>query len=90
MLKLDNELNNVIVAFQKIDYDKLINYIEEVKKQNEFKNLEIRVVNDLLRATVGTSKMCEWYDIYKCNDKHITNLGKKAFRIAYPTIKLEV
>lgn len=87
MLKLDKELNTVIAAFQKISEQKIDSYISEVKKENNFKNLEIRVVNDVLRAAVGTSKICEWYDLYNCNDKHITSLGKKAFKIAYPDIK---
>lgn len=88
MLKLEKELNSVVEAFKNVDEHKLLQYIDEVKKENEYNSLEIRIVNDLLKLRIGTATICTWYEKYGCNDTHITSLAKKAFKIVYPDINL--
>ena len=82
-MKLENELQGVIEKFRRIE-KKIPAYIEQVKEEGGYNNLEVRVAMDLLRATVGTTLLCEWYDKYDCNDTHIVTLAKRALKEVYP------
>lgn len=55
-------------------------YAEELKTSGNFKDFEVRLSWDLLRAVFRTSEICEWYDKYDCHDSHITALAKTSMR----------
>lgn len=84
-MKLQNELANVISAFETVK-QKIPAYIEQVKKEGNYKDLETRIARDLLYATKGTKWICALYDRYDCNDDHIDTLAKQALRQVYPAI----
>ena len=77
-MKLKNELEYVINQMKKLDNEKVKIYIEEIRKSNDYKNFQIRIANDLLKACVPIKTLCSWYEIYNCNDKHIDTLAIKA------------
>ena len=84
-MKLQNELANVISAFETVK-EKIPAYVEWVKKEGNYKDLETRIARDLLYATKGTKWICELYSNYDCDDDHITTLAKQALRQVYPAI----
>jgi len=78
-MKLQNEYNNVLQAFRdKFTRDQILQHIEAIK--DDCKDITTRVSMDMLRAAVGVSAMCEWYEKYDCHDSHMVTLAKKAYR----------
>lgn len=84
-MKLKAELNTVIKAFQGIKH-LIPEHVELVKQEGTYEDLETRIAWDCLRSAKGTNWICNLYDRYDCNDKHITTLAKAALRAVY-TIK---
>lgn len=78
-MKLQNELNYVKTQFEN-NIDKIKEYAPKLKASGNYNDFEKRLIFDCLRTFVGTTKMCEWYNKYNCNDSHIYTLGKKALK----------
>lgn len=60
--------------------DKLKNHIQAVKESHEYKSLNVRIAWDIMRWRIGTSRMCDWYSKYDCNDDHITTLALRCLK----------
>ena len=60
--------------------DKLKCHIKAVKESGEYKMLNARIAWDIMRWRIGTSRMCDWYRKYGCNDEHITTLSLRCLR----------
>ena len=82
-MKLQNELERVTtytknwIAYKGEENVKA--YMQELKASGEYQNYEVRVANDVVKYgalyhTIGVNGICEWYEMYQCNDKHITTL----------------
>jgi hypothetical protein len=67
-----------------ISEQNLIAYIYNVKAKGNYKDLTVRIANDVKHATFKPDIICEWYDEYNCNDNHITTLFKKVIKENYP------
>ena len=75
MLKLEKELPNVIKRIEMLkSKTDVIAYRERLKAKGNYKDFTTRFVNDIKYAILTPSEVCEWYDKYQCNDKHITSL----------------
>ena len=79
-MKLQEVYTETLDEFKKISLDndlleKLKNHIQAVKESGEYKILNVRIVLDIMRWRIGTSRMCDWYRKYDCNDDHITSLA---------------
>ncbi len=81
-MKLKPELDAVIKKFQGIKH-LIPKHVELVKQEGNYKDLEVRIAWDCLRAVMGTKWICNLYDRYNCNDNHITTLAKKALKTVY-------
>ena len=88
-MKLEKELAGVIEKLQAIK-EKIPPYAKELKASGNYKNFEVRLANDCLRAVVGTATLCEWYDKYECHDSHQTTLAKRALAAVYDIEKEEL
>lgn len=79
-MKLKNEKEFVKKQFAE-NLDKIKEYAPKLKAHiNEYDNFEIRLTWDCLYAFIGSATMCDWYNNYDCNDKHITTLGMKVLK----------
>lgn len=78
-MKLQKEFEFVKIQFQNNLY-KIKEYAPKLKESGQYKDFEVRLVWDCLRAFVGSGTICLWYEKYDCNDTHITTLGKKALK----------
>ena len=79
-MKLQEVYTETLDEFKKISLDsdlreKLKNHIQAVKESGEYKILNVRIAWDIMRWRIGTSRMCDWYRKYECNDDHITTLA---------------
>ena len=79
-MKLHDVHKETLDEFNTISLDsdlreKLKNHIQAVKESGEYKILDARIAWDIMRWRIGTSKMCDWYRKYDCNDDHITTLA---------------
>lgn len=79
-MKLQEVYKGTLDEFKKISLDsdlldKLKNHIKAVKESGEYKRLNVRIALDIMRWRIGTSRMCDWYRKYDCNDDHITTLA---------------
>lgn len=86
-MKLDNLYNDVankVVAC--IPEQMLLDHVRTVQSSGKYKNLTVRIVNDIKYAVFSPATICEWYDKYNCNDTHITTLFKKVVRENYPNV----
>lgn len=81
-MKLENELKFTVEKMKGIT--NLKEYAEDLKANGDYQDFETRLAWDCLRAAVGTSTICKWYDKYNCNDSHITTLAKRALKEVYP------
>ena len=57
-------------------------YGKRLREEGEYKDYETRFAWDVLRKVVTTFEICDWYDKYDCNDRHITALAIAACRKA--------
>jgi hypothetical protein len=84
-MKLNKIYNKVVARVtERIPEENLLDYIEVVQKEGNYKNLTVRTVNDIKNAIFSSQEICSWYDEYNCNDNHITTLFKKVVRENYP------
>ena len=84
-MKLNSIYNKVAARVTKrIPEENLLDYIEVVQKEGNYKNLTVRAVNDIKNILFSSKEICSWYDEYNCNDNHITTLFKKVVRENYP------
>lgn len=78
-MKLQNEYEYIKTQFEN-NLDKIKEYAPKLKASGNYKDYEVRLVWDCIRAFVGSGTVCLWYDKYNCNDTHITTVGKKALK----------
>lgn len=86
-MKLDNLYNDVakkVVAC--IPEQMLLDHAKAVQSSGKYKNLTVRISNDIKNAVFSPATICEWYDEYNCNDTHITTLFKKVVKENYPNV----
>lgn len=81
-MKLQNEIINTIQKMELIKH-KIPPYAKQLKESGDYNDFETRLAWDVLRASVGSSTICKWYEQYKCNDKHIDTLAKKCLKAVY-------
>lgn len=78
-MKLQAEYNYIKQQF-KDNVEKIKDYAPKLKASGNYKDFEIRLTWDCIRAFVGTGTVCLWYEKYNCNDTHITTVGKKVLK----------
>ena len=78
-MKLQKELNYIMEQFA-ANIDKIKEYAPKLKESKQYKDYEVRLCWDCLRAFVGSGTICLWYEKYNCNDSHVTTLAKKALK----------
>lgn len=78
-MKLQKEFEFVKTQFEN-NLDKIKEYAPQLKASGNYKDFEVRLCWDCIRAFVGSGTVCLWYDKYNCNDTHVTTLGKKALK----------
>lgn len=78
-MKLQKEFEFVKGQFQN-NLEKIKEYAPQLKASGQYKDFEVRLAWDCIRAFVGSGTVCLWYDKYNCNDTHITTLAKKALK----------
>lgn len=83
-MKLQNELqftiNKVKETIQRHGLQKVREYMTTVYNSREYKNYDVRISCDIVKASVGCNIICEWYNKYNCNDEHITTLCVAAMK----------
>ena len=84
-MKLQEVHKEILDEFKKISLDcelleKLKCHIKVVKESGGCKMLNVRIGWDIMRWRIGTSRMCDWYRKYECNDDHITTLALRCMR----------
>lgn len=78
-MKLQKEFDYVLDQFTK-NIESIKDYAPKLKESGNYKDYEIRLAWDCIRAFVGSGTICLWYEVYNCNDSHITTLAKKALK----------
>ena len=78
-MKLKNEYDYIYKQFND-HIDRINEYAPQLKASGQYKDYEVRLVWDCLRAFVGSGTICLWYDRYNCNDQHIFTVGRKALK----------
>ena len=78
-MKLKNEYDFIKAQFQS-HLEEIKAYAPKLKASGNYKDFEVRLTWDCIRAFVGSGTVCLWYDKYDCNDAHITTVGKKALK----------
>ena len=78
-MKLQNEFDYIKKQFES-NLEKIKDYAPKLKASGNYKDFEIRLTWDCIRAFVGTGTVCLWYEKYNCNDTHITTVEKKALK----------
>lgn len=78
-MKLQNELEHVVKTFE-AKKDAILEHKAFLIKEQSYKNLEVRLAWDCLRAFVGTAYITMLYDKYNAVDNHITTLGVRALK----------
>ena len=77
-MKLQNEYKGLIERLVKVDRGQIKRHAEYLREEGGCKCFETRLSWDLLRFVTPTATICSWYEVYDCNDSHITTLAKKA------------
>ena len=80
-LKLYPELEPLTEKIQRHEL-RLQQYGEQLREKGGYKDYETRFAWDVLHKVVTTFEICDWYDRYSCNDRHITALAIAACRKA--------
>ena len=78
-MKLQAEYNYIKKQFES-NLEKIKAYAPQLKASGNYKDFEIRLTWDCIRAFVGSGTICLWYEKYNCHDEHITTVGKKALK----------
>ena len=78
-MKLQAEYNYIKKQFED-NVEKIKDYAPKLKASGNYKDFEIRLTWDCIRAFVGSGTICLWYEKYNCNDTHITTIGKKVLK----------
>ena len=76
-MKLQNEYQGLVERLVEFDRGQIKRHAEHVRERG-YKCFETRLSWDLLRFVTPTATICSWYEVYDCNDTHITTLAKKA------------
>jgi hypothetical protein len=87
-MKLQGFLNEVVEKFKKITEEELLAYIKHTKDLGNYQDLKTRIVWDCLWNFVGSNRIADWKKTIQFNDNHLDTLTKKAFKLAFPNIKL--
>ena len=85
-MKLQNELQPLIERMEKLNRDSVIKYAQAVKESKNYKNFDVRISNDILRACTKTDDICDWYNKYNCHDNHKTTLAIAAAKTVFAEI----
>ncbi len=78
-MKLQKEFEFVKNQFAD-NLEKIKNYAPKLKASGNYKDFEVRLTWDCIRAFIGSGTVCLWYEKYGCNDTHVTTVGKKALK----------
>ena len=78
-MKLQNEYEYIKAQFEH-NLNAIKEYAPKLKESKQYKDFEVRLTWDCIRAFVGTGTVCLWYEKYNCSDTHITTAGKKALK----------
>lgn len=81
-MRLKKELPELVEKLKAIK-EKIPPYAKELKASGNYKDFEVRLANDCLKAVVPNAELCGWYDTYQCHDSHITTLAKRALAEIY-------
>lgn len=80
--KVVNHITNLVTE------DNLIKYTANIAALDRYKSgkgdLKMRVAWDMLHSCYSPAEICKWYDLYGCNDTHITTLIYKVIKDNYP------
>ena len=75
MLKLEKELPEVLKRLEVLKrHSNVFEYREKLKASGKYKCFEVRFSWEVGHAVFSTKEICRWYDVYGCNDGHITSL----------------
>lgn len=77
-MKLKAELAPLVTRMRQVEG--LAEYARQLKSAGGYKDYEVRLAWDALRAATPTKTICTWYDKYGATDAHITTLAKAALR----------
>lgn len=80
-MKLKNEVKTVLEKYQQRKTD-IETYAKELKKVGGYKDFETRFAHDVIKGIMGTTYICDLYDKYGCNDRHIKTLSITALKKA--------
>ena len=81
MLKLEKELPEVLKRLEILKrHSNVFEYREKLKASGNYKCFEVRFAWEVCHAVFSTKEICKWYDVYGCNDGHITSLFTAACR----------
>lgn len=85
-MKLQKELefavNKVNETIKRNGLEKVREYMANVYAGHEWKNFEVRISCDIVKGSIGSRVICEWYDKYNCTDEHVTTLCISAMKAA--------
>ena len=60
--------------------EKLKRHIQAVKAYDDYTMLNMAIAWDIMRWRIGTSRICDWYSKYDCNDYHIATLALRCLK----------
>lgn len=63
----------------KVGMDKVREYVEEVRKEGNYHDFNVRIANDIVKYgamyhIMGVDAVCDMMDKYGCNGSHMTTL----------------
>ncbi len=82
-MKLKNELSEMIRRFSAIR-ENIKEYAPGLATSGNYNDFLTRLSWDALRACYKSAEICELYEKYNCNDKHITTVARAALVAVYP------
>jgi len=80
-LKIGNTAYNLLVEKFTLKKKNILmhkKFLEDNPKL--YNDLTTRLIADCLYYVIGSKTICEWYDIYSVNDKHLQNAAKIALK----------
>lgn len=77
-LKLEKELEALILRLRRLDTQKIMTYKAKLRQSRGYNDFNTRFAWDVLRMCTHTEVICDWYEKYDCHDSHINTLAIKA------------
>lgn len=79
-LKLDPVYPEIVERFSVFKYSDIWQvHVNDVIAEHEYSDLLTRIAHDMLHLTFRTSEICDWYDEFNCDDRHVTSAIRKAY-----------